>query len=207
MRRSIRRRSYRPQARFLRVRPWWWTRTVLLALIELPLRLVAALWAGRAVGEWLAEEGVVYVDLLESRFLLLAVVGTAALAAIAAPLLTTRPVLWAIELLGRLGPYRLAGAALGAILGLLTGLLLVHPLPRLDEGVGAWVPFAITAGCGLAGALAFAGRPGVVRRLLVRRLSAERIAAPRVERLPAVSPLGNGHAPAELSAPARELTR
>jgi MFS family permease len=150
-------------------------------------------------------EGVVYVDLLESRFLVLAVGGAAALAAVAAPILTTRPALWAAELLSRLGPFQLAGAALGAILGLTIGLLLVQPLPRPEAGLGAWLPFFVTAGCGLAGALAFAGRPALLRRLLVRQVSAARPAtSPRVALLPEVTPHPNGHAPAELEAPTRE---
>lgn len=180
---------------------------MLLALIELPVRVIAALWAGRAVWNWLGEEGVVYVDLVESRYFLLAVVGTAALAATAAPLLTTRPALWVVELLSRLGPYRLVGAALGAILGLVVGLLLTLPLPRLEEGLGAWLPFVLTAGCGLAGALAFAGRPGLVRQALGRRGPPGRAVVPTAQAVPVLPAPPNGHAPAEIEAPARETTR
>lgn len=180
---------------------------MLLALIELPVRLLAALWAGSLVWEWLGEEGVVYVDLIESRYLLLAVVGTAALAATAAPLLTTRPALWGVELLGRLGPYRLVGAALGAIVGLVVGLLLALPLPRLEDGLGVWLPFALTAGCGLAGALAFAGRPGLVRRALGYRRPAGQVVVPASEAVPILPAPANGQAPVEIEAPIRETRR
>jgi hypothetical protein len=205
--RQARRRPVTSRARLVRVRPWRWSRSLLLPIVELPLRLVAALWAARAVWEWLGEEGVVYVDPVESRFLLLAAVGAGGLAAIAAPLVTTRPALWGIELLSRLGPFRLAGASLGMIVGLVIGLLLVQPLPSGEAGLGAWLPFIVTLGCGVAGALAFAGRPGLIRRWIVPRPAPPPpVARPLVEVVPDLSSLANGRAPAGLEAAQGERT-
>ncbi|MFN8535370.1 MAG: hypothetical protein U0556_17670 [Dehalococcoidia bacterium] len=204
MRRQIHRRPFPARARFVRVRPWQDGRRALLPLVELPLRLIAGVWAGRAVWDWLGEEGVVWTDLAESRFLLLAAGGAAALAAVVAPLVTTRPLLWAVDLIDRIGPFRLVGAALGLIVGLIVGGLLVWPLPRAEEGPAIWLPFVLTVFCGLVGAVAFAGRPALVRRLIPRRSPPIRPSLTRVEIVPDALPSPNGHRPAEIEAPTHE---
>jgi hypothetical protein len=177
---------------------------VLLPIVELPIRLLAAFIAGRWMWDWLGEEGVVYVEPIESRFLLVAALGAGALAAVMAPLVTTRPLLFLIELAGRLGPFRLVGAAIGLLLGLAAGALLAVSFPRVEEGPLVWLPLLLSLALGLAGAVAFGARPGIFRRFVAARQPAVRRPTVRtIETVPAEAslPAVNGHIDAAIEAP------
>lgn len=171
------RRTARP--RYSRTGPSW-AEAVGLPLVEFPLRLVGAALAARLALAWLGDDTPPYVDLIESRFLVLFIGGSALIGFVAAPYFTTRPWLLAVRLTRRLGAFRLLGAAAGLLLGLAIGALFAVSLPRGDGPAERWLPVALSLGLGLLGAVTFAGRPGLFRRVWPRRLTVRpRIAAPR----------------------------
>ena len=196
MRRQPRRRPLPPRLRVARQAPWRWVRAVLLPLVELPLRLLAALLAGRALLGWLSDEGVTSTDPIESRYLLLAVIGAAALGAVVAPFLTTRPLCWLVEQLDRLGPFRLLGAGAGWLFGLASGLILASMLPPLEAEPARWLPAFLVLGSGLLGACALGGRPALIRRLLACWLQRPPTVLLLAQQ-PSAAPTRNGRSPGE----------
>ncbi|MCS7001601.1 MAG: hypothetical protein NZ518_02015, partial [Dehalococcoidia bacterium] len=142
--------------------------------------LAGAVVGWRAMAEWLGEEAPPYVDLIESRFLVMALVGAALLGALAAPYATSRPFFWALAQARRQSGYRFVSGAFGGVLGALLGAALAWSLPPIEPGSGwEWAPFALSVGLALIGAIALGGRPTVARHALRRWTTLPSPAPPR----------------------------
>src|SRR5262245_7363634 len=60
-------------------------------IVELPVRFVFAYLFGKAAWDWVIDDAGGYIDPIQSRFLLVLVIGAATLGAVVAPWLSVRP--------------------------------------------------------------------------------------------------------------------
>jgi uncharacterized protein YacL len=134
-------------------------------IVELPIRIVFAFFFGKAAWNWVIDDVGGYVDPIESRFLLVLVIGAAALGAVIAPYVSTRPLILAGERIRTVAPYRLFGGVAGFLAGAIIARLVLPAGSTGDEGLIRWLPEALVLALGAGFALVFSGHPGTFRRI------------------------------------------
>ena len=118
------------------------------SLLDIPFRAIGALIAYRFITDWTQTEELVIGDVVETRFIIALVVGVTVLGWVLAPFVSSRPA-WAILSQVRSnGPSQLVAGAFGFLVGVAAGAIIASTLPPFEEGLGRWLPTAVTLGFG-----------------------------------------------------------